>query len=184
MQLGEVIFGGVGSGLYGMLAFVIIAVFVAGLMVGRTPEYLGKKIETFEMKMASLIVLIPVVLVLVGDGIGCSAPRRESGCIQPRSARLQRGALRLFFGRQQQRQCFCGPGIQQFVLQHRLGISHAGRSLLVDHPHPGDCRIPGAEEKSAFQRGNTAHTHALVHRLVDWSYHHCRCVELFPGVGV
>ena len=59
MQLGEVVFGGVGSGLYGMLVFAIVAVFVAGLMVGRTPEYLGKKIEAFEMKMASLVILIP-----------------------------------------------------------------------------------------------------------------------------
>jgi K+-transporting ATPase ATPase A chain len=66
MQLGEVIFGGVGSGLYGMLMFAVIAVFVAGLMVGRTPEYLGKKIEAFEMKMASLVILIPPLLVLVG----------------------------------------------------------------------------------------------------------------------
>jgi K+-transporting ATPase ATPase A chain len=66
MQLGEVVFGGVGSGLYGMLMFAIIAVFVAGLMVGRTPEYLGKKIEAFEMKMASLVILIPPMLVLVG----------------------------------------------------------------------------------------------------------------------
>ncbi len=69
MMLGEVIFGGVGSGLYGMLAFVVIAVFVAGLMVGRTPEYLGKKIEIFEMKMAAIIVLIPVVAILFGTGI-------------------------------------------------------------------------------------------------------------------
>lgn len=65
MQLGEVVFGGVGSGLYGMLVFAILAVFVAGLMVGRTPEYLGKKIEAFEMKMASLIVLIPPAMVLI-----------------------------------------------------------------------------------------------------------------------
>ena len=64
MQLGEVIFGGVGSGLYGMLAFVIVAVFVAGLMVGRTPEYLGKKVEAYEIKMASLLILITPVLVL------------------------------------------------------------------------------------------------------------------------
>ena len=69
MMLGEVIFGGVGSGLYGMLAFVVIAVFVAGLMVGRTPEYLGKKIESHEMKLAALIVLIPVVTVLFGTAI-------------------------------------------------------------------------------------------------------------------
>ena len=64
MQLGEVIYGGVGSGLYGMLIFAIIAVFVAGLMVGRTPEYLGKKIESYEMKMASLVILIPPLVVL------------------------------------------------------------------------------------------------------------------------
>ncbi len=64
MQLGEVIYGGVGSGLYGMLIFAIVAVFIAGLMVGRTPEYLGKKIEAYEMKMASLVILIPPVVVL------------------------------------------------------------------------------------------------------------------------
>ncbi len=64
MQLGEVVFGGVGSGLYGMLAFVIVAVFASGLMVGRTPEYLGKKIEAYEMKMASLVILIMPVVVL------------------------------------------------------------------------------------------------------------------------
>ena len=65
MMLGEVSFGGVGSGLYGMFVFVIVAVFVAGLMVGRTPEYLGKKIEAYEMKMASLLILIMPITVLV-----------------------------------------------------------------------------------------------------------------------
>jgi K+-transporting ATPase ATPase A chain len=69
MQLGEVVFGGVGSGLYGMLVFAIIAVFITGLMVGRTPEYLGKKIEAYEMKMASLVILIPPFLVLIGTAI-------------------------------------------------------------------------------------------------------------------
>lgn len=74
MQLGEIIFGGVGSGLYGMLMFVIVAVFIAGLMVGRTPEYLGKKIEAFEMKMASLVILIPPLVVLVGTAVALSGP--------------------------------------------------------------------------------------------------------------
>jgi K+-transporting ATPase ATPase A chain len=77
MQLGEIVFGGVGSGLYGMLMFVIVAVFVAGLMVGRTPEYLGKKIEAFEMKMASLVILIPPLVVLVGTAIAVSGPGLE-----------------------------------------------------------------------------------------------------------
>jgi K+-transporting ATPase ATPase A chain len=74
MQLGEIIFGGVGSGLYGMLMFAIVAVFVAGLMVGRTPEYLGKKIEAYEMKMASLTILIPPLLVLGGTAIAVLGP--------------------------------------------------------------------------------------------------------------
>lgn len=69
MQLGEIIFGGVGSGLYGLIAFAIIAVFIAGLMIGRTPEYLGKKIEANEMKMASLIILIPPIVVLLGTAV-------------------------------------------------------------------------------------------------------------------
>jgi K+-transporting ATPase ATPase A chain len=77
MQLAEVIFGGVGSGLYGMLMFVIIAVFVAGLMVGRTPEYLGKKIEAFEMKMAALVILIPPLVVLVGTAVSVLGPGLE-----------------------------------------------------------------------------------------------------------
>jgi K+-transporting ATPase ATPase A chain len=75
IQLGEVIFGGVGSGLYGMLAFAVVAVFIAGLMVGRTPEYLGKKIEAYEMKMASLVVLIPCALVVIGTAIVVSTPQ-------------------------------------------------------------------------------------------------------------
>lgn len=69
IQMEEVIFGGVGSGLYGMLIFALVAVFVAGLMVGRTPEYLGKKIEAFEMKMASLMILIPPIVVLTGTAV-------------------------------------------------------------------------------------------------------------------
>ncbi|MDQ1329373.1 MAG: potassium-transporting ATPase potassium-binding subunit [Candidatus Poribacteria bacterium] len=78
IQLGEVIFGGVGSGLYGMIAFVIIAVFMAGLMIGRTPEYLGKKIESYEMKMSSLMILIPPILVLVGTAVLVILPQAKS----------------------------------------------------------------------------------------------------------
>jgi len=79
MQLGEVVFGGVGSGLYGMVIFAIIAVFLAGLMVGRTPEYLGKKIEAFEMKMASVAVLVPPICVLAGTAIAVVTPMGLSG---------------------------------------------------------------------------------------------------------
>lgn len=74
MQLGEVIFGGVGCGLYGMMAFIIMTVFISGLMVGRTPEYLGKKIEPFEMKMASLAVITTPLIVVIGTAIACVIP--------------------------------------------------------------------------------------------------------------
>ena len=83
MQLGEVVYGGVGSGLYGMLVFAIIAVFVAGLMVGRTPEYLGKKIEAYEMKMASLVILIPTAVVLIGPAVAVVAPGGKAGILNP-----------------------------------------------------------------------------------------------------
>jgi K+-transporting ATPase ATPase A chain len=83
MQLGEIIFGGVGSGLYGMLVFAIVAVFVAGLMVGRTPEYLGKKVEVYEMKMASLVILIPPLLVLLGTAIACVVEAGQKGVSNP-----------------------------------------------------------------------------------------------------
>jgi K+-transporting ATPase ATPase A chain len=83
MELGEVVFGGVGSGLYGMLMFVIVAVFIAGLMVGRTPEYLGKKLESYEIKMASLVLLIPPAIVLVGTAIGSALPAGAAGVANP-----------------------------------------------------------------------------------------------------
>jgi K+-transporting ATPase ATPase A chain len=83
MQLGEIIFGGVGSGLYGMIVFAIVAVFVAGLMIGRTPEYLGKKIEAFEIKMSAIVVLVPLVAVLAGTAIAVMVDAGRVGVANP-----------------------------------------------------------------------------------------------------
>lgn len=83
MQLGEVIFGGVGTGLYGMLVFAILAVFIAGLMIGRTPEYLGKKIEAYEMKMSSIAILVTPLLVLLGTAIAVSVGAGRAGVANP-----------------------------------------------------------------------------------------------------
>jgi K+-transporting ATPase ATPase A chain len=83
MQLGEVVFGGVGSGLYGMLLFAVVAVFVAGLLVGRTPELLGKKIGAFDVKMASLAILAPSAFVLVGTAIACLVPSGYAAAPNP-----------------------------------------------------------------------------------------------------
>lgn len=83
MQIGEVVFGGVGSGLYGMLLFVLLAVFIAGLMIGRTPEYLGKKIDVREMKMTALAILVTPALVLLGTALAMMTEAGRSGMFNP-----------------------------------------------------------------------------------------------------
>jgi K+-transporting ATPase ATPase A chain len=83
MQLGEVVFGGVGSGLYGMLVFAILAVFITGLMIGRTPEYLGKKIGIFEMKLTAIVILAVPVLVLVGSALAVLVQAGRAGMLNP-----------------------------------------------------------------------------------------------------
>ncbi len=83
MQLGEVVFGGVGTGLYGMLVFAILAVFIAGLMIGRTPEYLGKKIEAHEMKLASIAILVTPLIVLAGTAVAVMADAGRAGIANP-----------------------------------------------------------------------------------------------------
>jgi K+-transporting ATPase ATPase A chain len=83
MQLGEVIFGGVGSGLYGLVLFALVGVFAAGLMIGRTPEYLGKKVEAFEMKMAAIAILVPPVMVLGGAALALSLELGRAGISNP-----------------------------------------------------------------------------------------------------
>ncbi|MDD0808860.1 potassium-transporting ATPase subunit KdpA [Curvibacter sp. RS43] len=83
MQLGEVVFGGVGTGLYGMLVFAVLAVFIAGLMIGRTPEYLGKKIEAYEMKMGSIAILVTPLLVLAGTAVAVLTEAGRAGVANP-----------------------------------------------------------------------------------------------------
>lgn len=83
MQIGEVVFGGVGSGLYGMLLFVLLTVFIAGLMIGRTPEYLGKKIDVFDMKMTALAILVTPTVVLLGTALALSTDAGRAGILNP-----------------------------------------------------------------------------------------------------
>jgi potassium-transporting ATPase potassium-binding subunit len=98
MLLGEVIFGGVGAGLYGMLVFVILTVFLAGLMVGRTPEYLGKKIEAREIRWAVVAVLAPCVCVLLGFALAAFGARGIGHDRQSCGARILGNILRVHFG--------------------------------------------------------------------------------------
>ena len=115
IQLGEVIFGGVGSGLYGMLVFAVIAVFLAGLMIGRTPEYLGKKIEAFDIKMASLVILIPPMIILGGTALAVHAGCGQGGRGQSGCPWLQRDPVCVLVGCRQQRQ-----RLRRFVRQHAV----------------------------------------------------------------
>ena len=122
MQLGEIVFGGVGSGLYGLLIYAIIAVFIAGLMVGRTPEYLGKKIEAFEMKMAALVHPDPRGGRVGRHGHRLLDPRGHGRPGQPRRARLQRDPLRLLVGREQQRLGVRWADRERALLRHGDGV--------------------------------------------------------------
>src|SRR6202043_3329666 len=83
IQLSEMIFGGVGSGLYGMIVYAVVAVFLAGLMIGRTPEYLGKKIGAYEVKMASIAILLPPLLALCGTALGVMVDAGKAGVANP-----------------------------------------------------------------------------------------------------
>ena len=150
MLTGEVIFGGVGAGLYGMLMFAVLAVFIAGLMVGRTPEYLGKKIEKFEVQMAMLAMLVlcgerarlhrrcssvidlpkegalAALNTWPGSAYGGSdsgVRRRDRQPEQRRAARLQRDLLRVRLGHRQQRLRVRRPHRQHAVLQHSRSAS-------------------------------------------------------------
>ena len=128
IQLGEVIFGGVGAGLYGMLVFVVLSVFIAGLMVGRTPEYLGKKIEAREMKLAMLYVLIFPLFILGLRRLGRGGAVRHLVAEQRRAARAQRDPLRLHQRRRQQRLGLRRPERQHALVEHHARARHARRA--------------------------------------------------------
>ena len=119
IQLGEVIFGGVGAGLYGMLVMVVLTVFIAGLMVGRTPEYLGKRIQAREVQVAMLYVLVFPAVILGLAALSAVHPAGPQGAQQRRAARPVRDPLRLQLDHREQR--------QRLRRAHRL-------DLLLQHP--------------------------------------------------
>ena len=185
MQLGEVVYGGVGSGLYGMLLFAIIAVFVAGLMVGRTPEYLGKKIEAYEMKMASIGILVPCAVVLIGTAVARRPPAGQGDDLQPRGPWLQRSAVRLLLGRQQQRQRLRRTGGEQPLLQHRAGAGDVLRPVLDRDPDAGPGRVAGRRRSWCRPGSGTLPTHTplFVVFLVVYGAPGRRA-DVLPGAGL
>ncbi len=129
IQLGEVVFGGVGAGLYGMLVMALLSVFIAGLMVGRTPEYLGKKIEAREIKLAMLYVLIFPLVILVAGGVVGGAAGGAGVAEQRRTARAHGDPLRLLERRGEQRLRLRGPQREHALVQRRARPRDARRPL-------------------------------------------------------
>ncbi|WP_441295024.1 potassium-transporting ATPase subunit KdpA [Luteibacter sp. 9145] len=183
MQLGEVIFGGVGSGLYGMLAFAVVAVFIAGLMVGRTPEYLGKKIEAHEMKMASLAVLLPCALVVIGTAIAVMSKAGVAGVSNPGRSWLQRDALRGQLGGEQQWQRVRWPVGKHAVLERSARYLHVPVPLPAGDRDAGHGRFARGEEACPRERRDTAHAHAAVHHAACLHRHRRGRADLPPGTG-
>jgi K+-transporting ATPase ATPase A chain len=154
--LGEVVFGGVGAGLYGMLVFVVMAVFIAGLMVGRTPEYLGKKIESYDVQMAMLYLLIFPLLILGFASITVLMPNLG-----------QRFGLR---------RLECQHALVQLLACRR----HVLRSLHDDHPHAGHRRKPGRKEDRPHLRWHVPRDDSAVHPVAHRGHRHRRCTHLLP----
>ncbi|MGP5435735.1 potassium-transporting ATPase subunit KdpA [Psychrobacter sp. 1176_08] len=123
MQLGEVVFGGVGAGLYGMLLFAILAVFVSGLMIGRTPEYLGKKIEPFEMKMVVLALLAAPLMVLLGTAISVMTPSGQAGIFNPSAHGFSEVLYAFSSAANNNGSAFAGLGANSLFYNFMLGLS-------------------------------------------------------------
>lgn len=132
MQCGEVVFGGVGSGVYGLIVFVIVAVFLAGLMVGRTPEYLGKKIEAFEMKMAMVGILVPCLMVLVGTALAVATDAGRAGIFNPGAHGFSEVLYALSSAGNNNGSAFGGLGADAPFYNVLLGVAmFAGRFLIA-----------------------------------------------------
>ena len=183
MQLGEVIFGGVGSGLYGMLAFVIVAVFVAGLMVGRTPEYLGKKIEAYEMKMAALVILIPPILVSGGHGAGSDDAGRPRGIFNPGPHGFSEVLYAFSSAGNNNGSAFAGLAANTPFYNVALGLVMLVARYWLVIPMLAIAGSLAAQEEGARQRGHAADAHAAFRRLADRRGHHRRRAQLRAGVG-
>ena len=149
IQLGEIIVGGVGAGLYGMLLFVIIAVFVAGLMVGRTPEYLGKKLEAKEVKMTMLAILCLPLSYLGFTAIASAVPAGVAGILNPGPHGFSEMLYAYTSGTGNNGSAFAGLTANSVVLQSDPGLRHADRPLRDDRTDAGGRRLARREEEVA-----------------------------------
>ena len=181
MQLGEIIFGGVGSGLYGMLLMVIVAVFVAGLMVGRTPEYLGKKIEAKEVKMAMLAILILPLSMLAFTAISVMLPFGLSSIQDPGPHGFSEVLYLYHVADRQQRFRLRRLHRQYTLVQHDRRARHADRALFCDHPDDGGSRLAGRQKDGAGIRRNLPDDRGLVRGSARRRDPHHRRPHVLPG---
>ena len=162
MMLGEIVFGGVGAGLYGIVVFIILTVFIAGLMVGRTPEYLGKKIEAYDVKMAMLAVLIFSLLILSFTAVGSVTADGKAGITNPGPHGLSQILYAYTFGRGEQRFGVRGLEREYALVQRDDRVRHAVWTIFHGASGAGDCRKPGEEENRAGNCRHISRDHAAL----------------------
>ena len=183
MQFGEVILGGVGSGLYGMIVFAIIAVFIAGLMVGRTPEYLGKKIEPYEMKMASLLILIMPIVVLGLTALAVMLDQGKSSILNPGPHGLSEVLYAYTSQGNNNGSAFGGLNANTLVLQCDGRIGHAHLPFLAGRADIGLSRRARSQETGAVRTGNAADSHRVICDVVGRRRDHGGSADVRAGAG-
>ncbi len=184
MQLGEVVFGGVGTGLYGMLIFAMLAVFIAGLMIGRTPEYLGKKIEVHEMKLTSIAILVTPILVLAGTARrGRSrAPARRASPTRARTA-SPRSSMRFTSAGNNNGSAFAGLSANTPFYNALLGIAMWFGRFGVIVPVLAIAGFAGRQEAAAGHGRHHAHARPAVRDAADRHRAAGRLAQLRAGAG-
>ena len=183
IELSEVVFGGVGAGLYGILVYIILSVFIAGLMVGRTPEYLGKKIQAFEVQMAMLTVLIFSLLILAFTATSSVSPAfGTSGIFNPGPHGLSEMLYAVLIGRREQRLRLWGHQREHALVQHDARPDDAVRAVLHDHSAARHRRQPGAQEEGARVARDVPRHDAAFRRAARRRHRHRRGADVLPGV--
>ncbi len=174
MQLGEVVPGGVGSGLYGIIVFALLAVFVAGLMVGRTPEYLGKKVQAREIKLAMLAVLILPLCILGGTAICLVLESGTSSLSNAGPHGLSEMLYAFTSATANNGSAFAGLNRGHAVAGLRVGRVHAAGAVRVHDPGAGDRRVAGGQAETAGECGHVPDARAAIRRLADRRDPHSR----------
>ena len=181
IMLGEIIFGGVGSGMYGMLIYIVLAVFIAGLMVGRTPEYLGKKIEAYDVKMAMLVVLVFPLLILVFAGISIVQPYGIAGVSNPGPHGLSQVLYAFVSGAGNNGSAFGGLTVNTPWYDTTIALTMLGGRFLMIIPMLAIAgNLAGKKICAAFPRHISRHN-AFIHSAADRSHSDRRRADILSG---